>query len=309
MRKKEKKKGKCPKFIVINVVIAIILLVTLSALTLNWLNSYTLHEHSISVPTFQSLSIEDAKDLAKSQQLQIIILDSIYDTNSPHNSVIEQYPMSGQHVKPNRTIYLTINASTPKKIPVPDIRNAPFRQTMRLLKSYGFQIGKLIYTPSSYKNLVLNLRYDNEDISSGTELYKGSIIDIVLGKGNGHSIVPNINLLGEKTNQAINILKENHLNIGDVIGDSTVINNYDKANAVVFQQSPDYKLQAQITAGSYITLYITTDTVKLNHFLNGDIKKDSTQQQSVDTSLLLPENEETDETPKDLPPIETIDEY
>ncbi|MDL2283053.1 PASTA domain-containing protein [Odoribacter sp. OttesenSCG-928-G04] len=254
------------KFVIVNVVIAIILLVIVGLLTLNWLGRYTQHGQSIAVPAFQSLTLESAQRLAMERNLQVTVIDSAYDDGAEPGVVLEQYPTIGNRVKEKRMIYLTVNSSKPKLIPFPQLNNSPYRQCMQVLRSHGFTVGKISYAPSSFKNLVLNLQINGENIKADTLLRNGTTIDLVLGDGNNkNNLVPLPAVVGMKLNHAENTLKENYLNTFKVIPDNSITGrgHLNRLTAIVYRQTPEPEEEQLVEAGSYITLYVTQDENRL----------------------------------------------
>lgn len=258
------KLSKYPKltFFFLNLFIAILLLFLGGYLVLNWLNDYTSHGKYISVPAFQMLSPAEAEKLAETNELRVMVVDSIYDETAEAGVVLEQYPLNGAHVKANRMIQLIINARNPEQIPFPQLNNAPYRQTLQTLHAKGFRAGNISYAPSEFKNLVLNLQYKGENLLPGTLLRKGAIIDLVLGDGGDRNTVQTPALQGLQLSQALANLKENYLNIGEIIPDGS-IEGSNTAMAVVYLQEPDPQTQPEIQAGSYVNLYITLNKEKI----------------------------------------------
>lgn len=259
------KLSKYPKitFLAFNLLIALIFLFIGGHFVLSWLDNYTAHGKFIAVPAFQMLTPAEAAELARKNELRIIIADSIYDETAEPGVVLEQYPLNGAHVKANRLIQLTINAHHPEQIPFPQLNNAPYRQTMQTLKAKGFRIGNISYAPSEFRNLVLNLQYKGENILPGSLLRKGATVDIVLGDGGGDNYVITPPLQGIQLTQALATLKENYLNIGEIIPDASIEGTNSTAMAIVYLQEPDPETQKEIPAGSYVNLYITLNKEKI----------------------------------------------
>lgn len=256
---------KSPKlyFILINFAVAFLLLIGIGFGVLNYLDKYTRHGHSISVPSFHDLSVGDAERLAGKNQLKVIVVDSLYNESALPGTVQEQYPQSGAQVKANRVIQLTINARGPELIVFPKLNNSPYRQTLQTLESKGFKVGRIEYAPSEFKNLVLTLKQEDQEIETGALVRKGSTIDLVLGSGkNDDNYVPLPCFYGMKIEEALTLLKENYLNIGEIIPDPSV-KEEEKEQAVIYQQEPAYEENARIKAGSTVNLHITLDKEKL----------------------------------------------
>ena len=248
------------KLTVINLLIAALLVAGIGFGILQWLDNYTDHGVSILVPDFSGFTPEEAREVARHERLDIQVIDSIYDKDAAPGSVVEQYPAGGEHVKEGRTIRLTINARTPEKVVFPSLRNAAYRQTLQMLESRGFRIGHIEYVPSEYQNLVLQLKTNGEEVEAGTLLPKGTVIDIVLGSGNGNTFINIPVVKGRRLQAAIDILRDAYLNIGNIIPDGSITPETDRNAAFVYLQSPT--VQIPVERGTPVNLYITLEEEK-----------------------------------------------
>ncbi|MDR1756717.1 MAG: PASTA domain-containing protein [Culturomica sp.] len=246
-------------FYLLNVIVAFAILFVAGLYTLKQLKKYTDHGHFIIVPLFKDLTVEEAEAVAAQQDLQITVTDSIYDDRAQPGTVQEQYPLTGSLVKSQRLIHLIVNASAPETVTVPRLNNSSHRQTLQTLEAKGFQIGRIEYEPSEFKNLVLKLKHREEEIEPGTRLSKGATIDIVLGSGNGDNAVPLPRLNGLGLNKAISRIRESYLNVGEIVPDESVQTRADRLAARVYKQEPAYYEGSYVQAGREVTLYITRD--------------------------------------------------
>ena len=94
-----------------------------------------------------------------------------------------KYQKDSSFVKKNRRIYLTINSIKSKKVEFPDIYDLSLRQAVRKLNQYDLEIGDLFYIPDIAVNKVLSCEINGLKINEGQELYVGSKIDLILGRG------------------------------------------------------------------------------------------------------------------------------
>ena len=165
--------------------LALVALLVLCFIILKWLNFTTNNGDFEIVPNLKGKSIDVAKIELDENNLVMEIQDSAnFNPDYPKYSVIEQDPPAGENVKENRKIYLTLNPSGYRKIPVPNIINRTFRQARPTLESLNFEIGKKTYVDNIGKDEVLSLRFEGKLLKPGTLLPKHSKIDIVLGNGN-----------------------------------------------------------------------------------------------------------------------------
>ncbi len=247
-------------FFLLNLLVALILICGISTYVLYWLDDYTEHGTFITVPSLQDFTQEEALTITTQMGLKIQVIDSLYDDHIKPGAIVEQYPTPGSYVKEGRILHLTINACHPEKVIFPNLKNAAYRQTLQTLESRGFQIGKIEYMPSEFRNLVLALKHNGMDILPNELLVKGATIDIILGDGNSNTTVAVPFILGKKLKEAINLLRKSYLNIGEIIPDGSITSE-NRTNSIVYQQNPDTEFP--IEQGSTIDIYITSDNKKI----------------------------------------------
>lgn len=170
---------------------AVIAVVVLALLMLQWLKFSTNHGDFVEVPELTGKTLEVVQMEIDDNDLQMVVQDSAnYNPNYPRYSVIEQSPEAGSLVKENRKIYLTLNPSGYRKIGVPNVIRRTFRQAKPTIEALGFEVGKIEYANDIGKDEVLAIKYKGETITPGTLLEKTSRIDLVLGNGNRSSQIP-----------------------------------------------------------------------------------------------------------------------
>ena len=89
-------------------------------------------------------------------------------------------------------------------------------------------------------------------IKPGQELFEGTIIDFVVGKGIGDNLIEIPNLIGLSRVEANIILKTLSLNIGLEVFNS---DDKDSSFAIIIKQKPEYKDGEKINVGHYIDLF------------------------------------------------------
>ncbi len=177
------------KIFLIQLVIAVAMLVILSYVALQWLESTTNHNQRIVVPSLSKKTLDEVQKILEEKDLRFEVQDSAnFNPDFPRYSVIEQNPVSGSEVKENRKIYVTLNPSGYRKIEVPDVVQNTRRQAEPKLIALGFKIGSVTYQPNIARDMVLELRHKGKKLAPGTKLMKTSTIDLVLGDGKGGTI-------------------------------------------------------------------------------------------------------------------------
>jgi eukaryotic-like serine/threonine-protein kinase len=235
----------------IHFVLALALGIVLLWVSLRALNTFTRHGRYIQVPSVEGMNREQAQQVLKRINLRPVINDSIYDTSREKGSVASQNPLPGAEVKKNRAIYLTTIAIMPEMVPMPDLTDLSFRQAQALLQTYGLRVGRLEYIPNIAKNAVLQQKFNNGSIQPGSQVEKGTAIDLVLGSGEGSSYVSVPLVIGRTRDEAIRIINASSLNIGqEVFLDESM------ENVRVYRQSPNVMNSKEKAAmGSTIDLY------------------------------------------------------
>jgi eukaryotic-like serine/threonine-protein kinase len=247
-----------------NLAFAAIIAVGGIMILLIWMNFYTRHGQARAVPNFVGLTVEQTAKLARKSRLRYQILDSIYTSDVPRGCIAEQNPKPGFKVKKWRNVVLTINAFHPEMVAVPNLVDLPLRQAKALVESSGFELGLLKYRPDLSINVVIDQQYSGRNIAPGDSLQKGSVIDLVLGKGLSNQVTPIPDLIGMKLEQAKNRILEYSLNLGSFVYDKSIVNSSDTINAVVYKQIPEYKNDATLQLGKVIYLWLTVDPTKLS---------------------------------------------
>jgi eukaryotic-like serine/threonine-protein kinase len=228
-----------------------------------WLNLYTRHGQARPVPNFYGLTMEQTAKLARKSRLRYQVIDSVYTALVPRGCVAEQNPRPGFKVKKWRNIILTINAYNPEIVAMPNLVDLPIRQAVAIIASSGLEMGELRYRPDLSINVVIQQLYNGKNIAGGDSLQKGSVIDLVLGKGLSNQRTPVPDLIGMTLGSARNKILISSLNLGTYIYDNTITSGKDSLNAFVYKQNPEYHEEASLQLGSAIYLWLTVDSARL----------------------------------------------
>lgn len=223
-----------------------------------WLSSYTYHGESIEVPDFSGLTIEQAKQTAEAYDLKIFLSDSVHLMDKPKGTIVSQVPSPKHKVKPHRTIYIILNGYENEKIPMPDLRGISIRQAYADADMFGIKIGKISYVPD-ISTTVLEQLYKGKPISPQVMIPKGSIIDLVIGKGESNEKTNVVCLIGKTIAEARELLTSSSLNLGSIVADKTLTSPADSSKAFIWKQSPSCNFTTPISLGSYVDVWITLD--------------------------------------------------
>jgi eukaryotic-like serine/threonine-protein kinase len=248
------------KTFLFNLLLAIVILGAGAWSVLSFLDSYTLHGETVTVPDLKGYEVQEVENLLSERGLRYVVIDSIYDVKSKPGVVIEQEPKPNFQVKYNRMLYITINASSPPKVKMPELVDLSLRQAMATLESAGLRVGNIRYIPDIAQNAVLAQEFKGKEINPGTMVVKGSSIDLVLGQGLSNDMVSIPNLRNMTIAEALSALYNSSLNIGSIVKDETI---KDSTQARVFRQKPQFSFDGVINVGASIDIFITQSPEKL----------------------------------------------
>jgi beta-lactam-binding protein with PASTA domain len=251
------------KVFVKNLALAVALVVGMVMILLIWLNIYTRHGQARPVPDFYGLTLEETAKIAKKNKLKYQVIDSVYTTVVRTGCVAEQNPGPGIKVKKRRRILLTINAFNPEMVGVPNLVGLPKRQAIAMIQSAGLEAGQLRYIPDLSVDFVIKQLHNGKEITESDSIQKGSVIDLILGKGLSNQRTPVPNLMGLKLEAAKNTILGASLNLGAFIYDNSIGTADDTLNSFVFKQNPEFKETATLQLGSALYLWLTVDSSKL----------------------------------------------
>ncbi|MBI1194162.1 MAG: PASTA domain-containing protein [Bacteroidetes bacterium] len=240
----------------VNVLAALGAVLVLSLIALQLLRMYTGHNHYITVPDCQGLTLDQAVETLERRDLRVEVMDSLYDPALLPLSVMGQYPAEGAEVKEGRVIHLTVNKTRPQMVDVPvaEVLEKTLRSVQFNLQSKGFRIGELIYRPGVYDNQVVELRKGgtSRPLSRGAKLPKGATIDLVVTDGYGNSRIALPDFTGMSLQEAQFVLTANNLVEGSFVVDAGV----DSVSARVYRQEPEAGEDIFVREGSMINLWL-----------------------------------------------------
>lgn len=249
------------RIFLINFGISLVLGFSVLFFVYRYLDNYTQHGETITVPDLRGMQPELLEDFLSDKHLRFEIIDSsVFDIKKARGAVIDQDPPADSKVKENRTIYLTVNKMVPLQVKMPNLVDASYRQAEAVLQTYGLKVGELIYRPDMAKNAVIGQQQRGREIRPGTMIQRGAVIDLILGDGLGDTKVEIPDLSGMTINEAEEALKSAMLNKGAVIPDETV---KDTLHAKVYKQIPAFSKNIFLNQGASIDIFVTQSEKKI----------------------------------------------
>ncbi len=217
----------------------------------------TRHNQEFEVPSFINMTVEQAEEVARANDLRLEVTDSVYINRMAPGAIFRQNPEAASMVKKNRRILLTINAKQPKMVKMPELTGYSLRQAQSELISNQLSLGKLIYVEDIATNNVLGQLYKGRSIKAGEKIPSESTIDLKLGlnEDDNTTYIPEVRgvpyrLIREK-------LAESSLNLGKAIFDESVENYADSLGAWVYRQVPEPSDTIKVSLGASVTVYLS----------------------------------------------------
>ncbi len=230
--------------------------------TTNWLKCYTKHGESMQVDSYKGMDIKDAIRKARSRNLSVVVLDSIWQEGRPANQVADQTPSPLSRIKEDRTIYLTIYKAKGDPILLPEFRSSGYDFNDYKGKLKQRKVNSVVrerkFDSKQEENTILQMFYKGQevnenDLRKGFEVYKGDTLEFVVTKQSTEWVIlPN--LVCSKYDRAVFVITGNKLSVGNVYGDV-----YDQQEAYVYKQDPPYEPDQRIRIGQQVNIYLTDE--------------------------------------------------
>ncbi|MCR4663892.1 MAG: PASTA domain-containing protein [Paludibacteraceae bacterium] len=248
------------RFVAINLIIALVIVVLILIVVKVWLNKYTEHGVEVEVPQITGLTVEEAGILLQGETLRLEVIDSTYSSKVPLGTIVEQSPSPVSKVKRGRTVYVVMNARNRRQVAMPQLVDVPYRQAESTLRQVGLTPAGMVYQPSAYRDLVLDiLGEDSVTILPGTLLTENTPVILVVGQGLGTEQVVTPDLRGLGLQDCRSLLLASHLTLGSVTYDvEPTEENKDKY--VVYDQQP--QAGNRIQEGETVNINLSTDKEK-----------------------------------------------
>lgn len=277
--------------------VAVIILVIALHIGLKW---GTRHGNTIAVPSFLGEHVEDVKQRAEDMGLNIIIRDSVFDSDVAGGVVVDQLPRTSSlrtvTVKPGRKIYVTINAYNRRMVEVPYVAKQTLRQALNQLQRAGLVVDKLIYEPNlTSTDYVLRQVVDGRDITASTSATVpfGTGVTLYVSYRRDEQLTTVPRLVGMRLSQARSTIWDRGLNLTEVVYDESVEDFKSRRAAMVYRQSLHQSSGAH--RGSGITLYMTVDERLVDSLMklsDRDAKRYEKQRRQEEEALRLKYEEE-----------------
>ncbi len=164
--------------------LAMLLIIFLISLGLKYgLELYTRHGQSVEMPDIVHKSFEQAEAMLDSLDLNIEVSDTDFVKSLPPDCILEQSIAAGDIIKPDRVVYVKINAAHSPSKPIPDIvDNSSLRDAQNKLTSLGFKLGDPEYVPGE-RDWVYGLKCRGRSLFEGDMVSTEDVLTIQVGDG------------------------------------------------------------------------------------------------------------------------------
>ena len=210
----------------------------------------THHNQIVTVPDLVGMKQADLEAYLEARDLEYLVEDSTFNPDKPVLSVLSQYPQPGQKVKVGRKIFVTLNSRQPPLVKMPNLLNRSVTNAEGELESYGLKKGEIQYVADLQFNAVLQQLYRGKPITEGTQVPKGSRIDLVVGNGLGEQEFDVPSLAGQSYDEAGFTLSGLELKVGSVIYEG----GSGKPDGTVLRQRPEPG--QKIRVGDQVDLWV-----------------------------------------------------
>lgn len=267
-----------------NLIIVLLLCTVLYLLFFASLRWITRHGEEVKIPNVTGIDMRTALNQLEGMGFEVYV-DSTYEPKQKPYTVLKQIPDIASVVKTGRTVFITVNKTTPPATPMPNLVSLSFRSAEMILKNYKLILGDTSYKPDIAKGAVLAQLYNGQEIRPGQMIPEGSHISLVLGDGLGITQFNVPNVIGMTPDEGIADLTGNGLN-PNVVWDADVT---DSATALIYNQSPkpfnELGAPNRIKAGDIVDVWIkqnpTTEEMEQNKSAAGGVNKQDTTSEDV----------------------------
>jgi eukaryotic-like serine/threonine-protein kinase len=222
------------------------------------LKAYTRHGTTYEMPDFQGMMPEEIENHPLSAKFRFEVIDTIFSDDLVRGSIAAQDPAPGSTVKRNRKVFLTLVSDQAEQISMPNLQNLTLRMAVARLETYGLRVGQRVYVPSDEQDAVLGQLYRGRPIEPGTEIPRGSVIDLQVGQGLGYENITIPLLIGMTRSEAVSTLMATGLNLGMENFDSSRDTNFVR----IYRQSPGPGGGMRIAAGSPVDVWYKIGTIE-----------------------------------------------
>ena len=136
------------------------------------IKQYTRHGSEYTVPNIEGRLLSEAEQMEEMSNFNVIVIDSIFQEDSPAGIILSQEPIADSRVKKGRKIYVTITSETGDELSL--------KTAVQSLTDIGLRIGNISFRPGDISNIVLEQRQNGKIIRQNAKVKRGDVIDLLV---------------------------------------------------------------------------------------------------------------------------------
>lgn len=168
--------------IIWNLVSIAVSLFVLAFITLCFLDVWTHHGSTTTVPDVIGMRLNMGVEMLKDADLEAVVSDSVYSKDKVPGSIVDVIPQPNSIVKAGREVYLTIVAFSPEPVIIDILLiDTSAKQAEAYLKSKGLHVEKR-YVPAEYSDVVVGAKCNGRNLTVGSKVTINDTIILEIGK-------------------------------------------------------------------------------------------------------------------------------
>lgn len=129
------------------------------------------------VPPLGGLTLEEATQTLDDLGLQIEVLPEEFSATVEKGLVVRQSPTDGESIERGGTVGVALSKG-PELVRLPNLVGLTVEQAQLTLSNAGLVLGNVL---GDATGLIVNVQFNNQPLSAGIEIAKGTAIDVVTG--------------------------------------------------------------------------------------------------------------------------------
>ncbi len=225
----------------------------LLALVFFGIKLYTRHGSEYIVPDIEGKQISEAQQLKEMSPFDIVVIDSIYQEDTPGGVILSQEPVSEAKVKKGRKIYVTISSESGDELVMPLCTDMSLKSAVQSLTDIDLRIGNISFVPGEISGIVSAQRIRGKNVGANETVKRGDVVDLVVEMSSDNTTTNMPDILGKTEAEAEKMLWSAGLNVGH----KTFEGQKDHNHSRVVSYEPTFK---GLTLGTTVSLHFINDT-------------------------------------------------
>ncbi len=239
------------------------------------LKGYTRHGKEYVVPDISGRLIQEAEQMKEMSPFDIVIIDSIYQEDTPSGTILSQEPAADSKAKKGRKIYLTIASFSGDEVEMPSCVDMSLKLAVQTITDIGLRIGNINFVQGNIPNIVVAQQKGGKAIRKSTKVKRGDVIDLIVEMTESQTTTNMPDILGKTEDEVEKLLWSAGLNVGkkDFEGQK------DKNHSRVVSYQPTFQ---GLTLGTTVSLYFVNDTKNNYRKLKRDFEEQLILEQTTE---------------------------